>query len=136
MKDKTYNPDEQQQNKTTRAASEPQAYYAAAASSYNTPAPAEPQALALNITFSKTSREAIMLEAAPIYPEKCRRWKERPELLHRRSLVILLYQCRTVEVLAAYLNCSKQQVYAAMDYHRLPRARCIIPLAMKKAMRQ
>ena len=75
-----------------------------------------------------------MLREAPIYPEKCARWKQRRELLNKRTLNALLYQCKSVEVLAKYLNCSKQQVYAAMDFHNIPRARYSTSIRMKRSL--
>ncbi len=80
------------------------------------------------------TRKEVMLREAPIYPEKCARWKQRRELLNKRTLNALLYQCKSVEVLAKYLNCSKQQIYAAMDYHNIPRARYSTSIRMKRSL--
>ena len=98
--------------------------------------PAEPNTLTLCIQSDPCcrTRKEIMLREAPLYPEKCARWTQRRELLNKRTLNALLYQCKSVEVLAKYLNCSKQQVYVAMDYHNIPRARYSISIRMKRSL--
>ena len=98
--------------------------------------PAEPNTLTLCIQSDPCcrTRKEIMLREAPIYPEKCARWTQRRELLNKRTLNALLYQCKSVEVLAKYLNCSKQQVYAAMDFHNIPRARYSTSIRMKRSL--
>ena len=97
---------------------------------------AEPNTLTLCIQSDPCcrTRKEIMLREAPIYPEKCARWTQRRELLNKRTLNALLYQCKSVEVLAKYLNCSKQQVYAAMDFHNIPRARYSTSIRMKRSL--
>ena len=89
--------------------------------------PAEKTVQSIRITVRRvnTAKEALLSDA-PRYTEKCRRWKDIEELRYKEALIELLRQGKTPETVAAYLNCSKQQIYRAMKAHSIPTARAYV----------
>ena len=77
------------------------------------------------------STQNVLLLEAPRYPEKCKRWKDIPELTHKRALLTLLKQGKTPAAVAEYLNCSPQQVYRAMKAHNISTARAYSPALLE-----
>ena len=92
---------------------------------------------AITLIPVRGGREKIMLKESPRYPQKCRRWTQRDELTNKNSLEVLLYECRTVTNTAKYLNCTRQQIYRAMEYHGIPRTapRSYYPDELKRKLR-
>ena len=77
------------------------------------------------------STENILHLESPRYREKCKRWKDIPELTHKRALETLLKQGKTPKAVADYLNCSPQQVYRAMKAHHISTARAYAPALLE-----
>ena len=82
---------------------------------------ATPQQTTITVIDSGKTQEEIMLSESPIYPNPARYWTDRDELLRKRTLEHLLTECRRVPVLAAYLNCTRDQIYKAMRHHGIKR---------------
>ena len=82
-------------------------------------------------------RDEIMLKESPRYPRKWKRWMQCDELTHKNSLEVLLYECRTVTNTAHYLNCTRQQIYHAMEFHGISRTapRSYYPDELKRKLR-
>ena len=85
-------------------------------------AAAIPQHTTITILDSGKTQEEIMLSESPIYPNPARYWTDRDELVRKQTLELLLSECRRVPVLAAYLNCTRDQIYKAMRHHGIKRA--------------
>ena len=81
------------------------------------------------------STENVLRLEAPRYAEKCRRWKDIGELANKKALETLLKQGKTPKAVAEYLNCSLNQVYAAMKAHNIPTARAYAPALLEHKLR-
>ena len=81
------------------------------------------------------STENVLRLESPRYAEKCRRWKDIEELANKKALETLLKQGKTPKTVAEYLNCSLNQVYAAMKAHNIPTARAYAPALLEHKLR-
>ena len=102
---------------------------------HNTDAP-ERKGKTITIHFIPVpSTENILRLESPRYAEKCRRWKDIEELANKKALETLLKQGKTPKTVAEYLNCSLNQVYAAMKAHNIPTARAYAPALLEHKLR-
>lgn len=93
----------------------------------------EEKTVRIDVIPVPSSQNILHLEA-PRYPEKCKRWKDIPELTHKRALETLLKQGKTPAAVAEYLNCSPQQVYRAMKAHNISTARAYSPALLEQKL--
>ena len=102
---------------------------------HNTDAP-ERKGKTITIHFIPVpSTENVLRLESPRYAEKCRRWKDIEELANKKALETLLKQGKTPKTVAEYLNCSLNQVYAAMKAHNIPTARAYAPALLEHKLR-
>lgn len=102
---------------------------------HNTDAP-ERKGKTITIHFIPVpSTENVLRLESPRYAEKCRRWKDIEELANKKALETLLKQGKTPKAVAEYLNCSLNQVYAAMKAHNIPTARAYAPALLEHKLR-
>ena len=80
-----------------------------------------PQQTTITIIDSGKTQEEIMASESPLYPTPARYWTDRDELVRKQTLQHLLSECRRVPILAAYLNCTRDQIYKAMRHHGIKR---------------